>query len=82
MNWIIIADNAVKAFKWVVKNVSKEDVDNFLESQFDGSKLSIADLCNKKSASIDNYIVEIEKKENVVYAAGTFSIIKNGESRF
>ena len=82
MNWIIIADNAVKAFKWVAKNVSKKDFDNFLDSQFDGSKLSIADLCNKKSASIDNYIVEIEKKENVVYAAGTFSIIKDGESRF
>ena len=35
MNWIIIADNAVKAFKWVAKNVSKKDFDNFLDSQFD-----------------------------------------------
>lgn len=82
MNWITIADNAVKAFKWAAKNVSKKDFDNFLESQFDGSKLSIAELCNKKSAYIDNYILEIEKKESVVYATGTFSIIKDGESRF
>lgn len=67
---------------WISHNVSKKDLDDWAEQEFDEMKLSIAELCNKKSPSIDDYILEVEEKEDVIYEAGTFSIIKDGDTRF